>query len=284
MPPIRIVLAGLAASVAVACSGVAEPPGEQPPPSTPPPAQGTALEIIQQVFAEDFESGSFGVWQDRGNPERHAIISDPAFARSGSRYLQITVPAGSDGGWLNRFFMPGHDSIYISMWVRFDTNWQGGTKLMGFYGSRTDNQWSALGQAGRCPTGSDFFTALLVTSGAGNPGRAAYYTYHPDMPRTGTTCWGDSGAGRALLPAAVPLEPGRWQRLEYWVKLNTPGQSNGHHRFWVDGQLQGDWSGLRFRTTSDLRLNVFQLAPNAVAPQAQRMYVDDIIIGVPRRL
>src|SRR6266850_2772921 len=95
------------------------------------------------VFADDFESGTLNAWQDGVDPTRHRVVTDSSFAQSGNHYLDVTYPAGNDGGWLTRFLMPGYDSLYDSYYVRFPTNWQGSTKLLAFYGSRTDNQWSA---------------------------------------------------------------------------------------------------------------------------------------------
>ena len=71
----------------------------------------------------------------------------------------------------------------MSYYVRFAANWRGGTKLIAFYGSRTDDQWSALGKAGICPNGTDFFAAMLVTERTGDPGPTRFYTYHPAMAR-----------------------------------------------------------------------------------------------------
>src|SRR3989441_11469499 len=130
---------------------------------------------VDTVFAEDFESGTLAAWPDGVDPTRQRVVTNPSFAQSGSHYLAVTYPAGRDGGWLTRFFMPGYDSLYVSYYVRFPANWQGGTKLIALYGSRTDNQWSALGKAGMCPNGRDFFTAMLVTEPTGNPGPTRFF-------------------------------------------------------------------------------------------------------------
>src|SRR5258706_3347512 len=77
-----------------------------------------------QVFSEDFESGSLKAWQDGVDPARHRIGADPALAQSGDRYLAVTYPAGRDGGWLTRFLPPGYDTLYVSYDVRFPPKWQ----------------------------------------------------------------------------------------------------------------------------------------------------------------
>src|SRR2546425_7182180 len=130
------------------------------------PDQAPLPSGMASIFSDDFES--LDAWQDGVDPVRQRIVTDST-AQSGRSYLAVTYPAGRDGGWLTRFFLPGYDSLYVSYYVRFPANWQGGTKLIALYGSRTDNQWSALGKAGMCPNGRDFFTAMLVTEPTGNP-------------------------------------------------------------------------------------------------------------------
>ncbi len=161
-------VAPLVVSAVVACNqGSLGMPGTGE--SAPPGEDGS-------LFREDFESGTLAAWQDGVDPSRQRIVTDAKSAQSGSRYLAVTYPAGSDGGWLTRFFMPGYDSLYVSLYVRFPANWQGGTKIVGMYGSRTDNQWSGFGKAGLCPNGNDFFAAMLVTEPGGNPGPTRFYS------------------------------------------------------------------------------------------------------------
>jgi hypothetical protein len=242
---------------------------------------------VDTVFAEDFESGTLAAWPDGLDPKRQRVVTDPSFAESGTHYLEVTYPGGGDGGWLTRFFMPGYDSLYVSYYIRFPANWQGGTKLIAFYGSRTDNQWSAAGKAGRCPDGTDFFTAMLITEEGGGPGPTRFYTYYPAMAREpdGVTCWGRYGDGTETYLPPLTLTPGLWHHVEFWVKLNTPGQSNASQTFWLDGVQRGNWSGIRFRSSNVLRLNAVQLTFNrgiSGGPTTQSLYVDNLVVMTGR--
>jgi uncharacterized protein YjdB len=233
------------------------------------------------IFAEDFESGTLNAWQDGVDPTRHNVVTDATGAQSGSRYLDVTYPAGADGGWLTRFFMPGYDSLYVSYYVRFPTNWLGSTKLLALYGSRTDNQWSAFGQGGKCPNGTDFFASMLVTDLVGNPGPTRFYSYYPAMAREadGVTCYGRFGDGRETY-ASQAMSPGVWHQVEYWVKLNTVGQADAVQTFWIDGVQRGNWAGLSFRSSAILRLNSVQLTfSTGAAPQTQHIYVDNLVVS-----
>lgn len=239
--------------------------------------------VMDTVFVEDFESGTLEEWQDGVDPVRHQVVTDAAQAVSGRRFLRVLYPAGGDGGWLTRFFMPGYDSLYVSYYVRLPQGWQGGTKLIALYGSRTSDRWSAMGKAGLCPTGSDFFATMLITEVSGDPGPTRFYSYYPAMAKEpdGVTCWGRFGDGAEQYAAPLALSRGNWHHVEFWVKLNAPGRENATQQFWIDDTLRGTWTGLSFRTSTDLRLNSVQLTFNrgiAGGPTAQTLDVDNLVI------
>ena len=246
---------------------------------------------MQSIFSDDFES--LDAWQDGVDPVRQRIVTDST-AQSGRSYLAVTYPAGRDGGWLTRFFLPGYDSLYVSYYVRFPANWQGGTKLVALYGSRIDDQWSAMGKAGLCPSGSDFFSAMLLTEPSGNPGPARFYTYYPAMAREpdGVTCWGRYGNGTgsersspALYAPSLTFSRGAWHHVEFLVQLNAPDRADGRQVFWVDGTQWGSWSGLSFRTSAVLRLNAVQLSFNSGAEgvgHTQELDVDNLVVQAAR--
>ena len=237
----------------------------------------------EALFAEDFETGTLAAWSDGIDPTRHRIVTDPKSAQSGSRYLSVIYPAGKDGGWLTRFLPSGFDALYVSAYVRFPARWIGGTKLIALAGSRADDRWSAFGRAGVCPTGADFFNAMLVTEPRG-PVR--FYTYYPAMAREpdGTTCWGRFGDASETYVPPLTLSPDVWHRVELMVTLNTPGQRNASQRFWIDGVQRGAWSGFSFRDSPILRLNAVQLSfsVSGGASQTQELDMDNIEVRTDR--
>ncbi len=256
--------------------------------STPQPLNVAVTEWrsakVDTVFAEDFESGTLAAWSDGVDPARHRIVTDPSGAQSGGHYLEVTYPAGGDGRWLTHFLLPGYDSLFVSYYVRFSTNWLGGTKLIALYGSRTDNQWSAFGKAGICPNGTDFFAAMVVSEPAGSTG-TRFYTYYPAMAREpdGVTCWGRYGDRTETYVPPLTLSLGEWHHVEFWVKLNTPGQSDASQTFWLDGVERGTWAGFGFRSTAILRLTSLQLTfSTGAAPHTQRLYVDHLVVTTGR--
>jgi hypothetical protein len=234
------------------------------------------------VFADDFEAGNLAAWHDGVDPTRHRIVLDQNGAQSGNHYLEVTYPAGADGGWLTRFLPRGYDSLYVSLWVRLPQSWKGDTKLVALYGSRTDNQWSAFGQAGKCPTGTDFFAAMLVFNQT-----VRFYTYYPAMAREpdGVTCWGRFGDGSETYTSA-PMSTGVWHQVEFWVRLNTPGRADASQAFWLDGVGGGRWSGFSLRSAEILRLNAVQLTFSrglSNGPTNEHIDVDHLVVLTSRK-
>lgn len=244
---------------------------------------GSSRSGVDTVFAEDFESGTLAAWQDGVDPVRHRIVADSGAAQSGRQFLRVTYVAGGDGGWLTHFLPPGYDSLYVSYYVRLPSDWEGGTKLVALYGSRTDDQWSAMGKAGICPRGSDFFATMLIAEVTGSPGPTRFYSYYPAMAREpdGVTCWGRFGDGTEQYTQALTLSRGAWHHIEFWVRLNEPGHDDATQQFWIDGTRRGTWAGFSFRNTRDLRLNSVQLTFNrgiTGGPKTETLDVDHLLV------
>jgi hypothetical protein len=76
-----------------------------------------------------------------------------------------------------------------------------------------------------------------------------------------------------------------WHHVEFWVRLNTPGQDNAAERFWIDGVERGRWAGFRLRASAVLRLNAVQLTFNrgiSGGPLAEDLFVDDVVVTTGR--
>jgi hypothetical protein len=251
-------------------------------------ASSTPTTRVDTIFAENWESGSKAAWTDENSGSLHTILTDASAAHSGSRVLRVTFPAGTEPGYLQHWFMPGYDSVFVRFWFKLDPSWVGNTKLLDLAGNRIDDQWSAAGEGGRCPTGTDFFSTWLVmpTSNSNDvPSLLRMYTYYPGMPKQpdGVTCWGSYGLTDGATYATPPaLTRGVWHKAELWVKLNAIGQANGAEKYWLDGQLVGNWPNMVLRKTTDLRLNRVMLgfshAGAGPASVPRTLYIDDLVI------
>ena len=64
------------------------------------------------------------------------------------------------------------------------------------------------------------------------------------------------------------------------VDAGTPGRHDGRQRLWIDGQLQIDVSGMRWRDTTDLRVNEFAIVDYMPgSPKTQHIWFDNILIS-----
>jgi hypothetical protein len=238
------------------------------------------------VFCDDFEQGNFAQWEDGYNSALHRITSVTTNVYQGQKALEATYPAGSDGGWLTRWFMPGYDDAYARLYVKFEQEWQCGqncSKILAFYGNRIDDPWSGFGQAGTRPDGTDFFYSGLATLNwyrHPDPGEIIFYSYFPEMqPAPDGKYWGNFFFQNDPRDA---LQPGRWYCLELELKANTPGLHNGLQKMWIDGSFKGEVSNMRWRDTTNLRINAFQLTFSGAVPVTQHVWIDNVVVSTQK--
>lgn len=78
---------------------------------------------------------------------------------------------------------------------------------------------------------------------------------------------------------------GRWQCIEAHMKLNTPGQSDGVFEFWVDGNLDGQATGLNWRGLyTDYGINhvVLENYGDGSNHTVPFRYLDDFVVATQR--
>jgi uncharacterized protein YjdB len=236
---------------------------------------------VGTVFSDDFEAGTFAKW-DESNSAVQQIINDPASAHSGNRFLRLTYGInGQDAGWLNKYFYQGYTQLYVRYYARFSSNFTGITKLVGFHGAPIGNPTFGVGRAGICPNGTDSFASLLVED-YGDAHPTKMYTYWEDMwADTNGQCWGRYGPTPSTWPyASMPeLARGVWHKIEYTIKLNSaPNVADGAQRFWVDGVLYGEWTGIRFGDPALINIGVLQISGSGTTTQLQTIDYDDLIL------
>jgi len=232
------------------------------------------------IFADDFESGNLSAW-DSVASDRYRVTSDPARVRSGNFALEGEITPDNGYGEINKWFMPGYDEIYFRFYVMFEegfSNLRGDGNGMHFAsvaGNNIANKWSSHGQAGIVPNGTDFFvTTVDPNHQYGDPALQPFmfYSYFPDM----SCCYGNVFQQQA---PALDLVPGQWHEVIVYVDAGTPGQADGSQSLWFDGQLKIDVQGMRWRDTTDLRLNeVMFVNYMPGATQTQRIWIDDVLV------
>ena len=90
---------------------------------------------------------------------------------------------------------------------------------------------------------------------------------------------------RGVTPIFAADHAGKWFCIEVHVRLNDPGQSNGIHEFWIDGNLEARRTGLNFvGTYADYGINAVYLENywNGGSPKQQERYFDSFVVSTKR--
>jgi hypothetical protein len=79
------------------------------------------------------------------------------------------------------------------------------------------------------------------------------------------------------------LNKNQWYTIRYYVRVNTPGQSNGVLRGWIDGEQVMEKTGLRFDDTGDFQIERVWMdvyhGGKVVAPQDLHLFFDNIVVS-----
>jgi polysaccharide lyase-like protein len=279
---LALIKAALAASaaLALACER-ADPTNPQPLPSSGPQPGPTATIIFQ----DGFESGNLSLWTQEPNNGRYSITTNAARVKSGTRSLQTLYSPTNAYGFLGRWFMPGYDEVYLKFNVMFEENFQNmrpdgnGGHYAAVIGNRIDNSRSSFGTAGTKPNGTDFFYAGVDPQ--------QYPRWDPTLrPFSFYTYWPDqTGSYGTIIPQPSPQTPlvgGQWQEVIVHIKMNTPGQYNGSETLWINGVKKIEKLNMRWRTTTDLRINLVRF-DNYMdkAPKTEYVWLDDVTVWRP---
>jgi hypothetical protein len=199
--------------------------------------------------------------------------------------LQATVPKGQHTG-LNMTYRfqdrsgSEPEEIYFRYYLRLGNGWSPTSdgKFPGIAGT-----YGRAGWGGRVPNGYDGWSARgLFGRASGGKTPIGNYTYHLDDKKRK---WGEHllWGGPAGPDNRAHLENNRWYCIETYVRLNTPGEYDGILRGWIDGELTYDRTNLRFRDTTDLKIETVWLnlyhGGSLVAPSDHVLFIDNVVIA-----
>ena len=128
------------------------------------------------------------------------------------------------------------------------------------------------------------FESWRGTAADTSPGSLNVYIYHPGQ----RSQWGDHffpdgevmpntslpynfGSGFVSRPW-ITCKLGRWYCVEFMVKANTVGQSDGRVACWLDGKLIADFQNLELRKADSLKINRFNLSLHAGSNQTRETF------------
>ena len=209
------------------------------------------------LFVEDFETGDAkeagARWGNVSKPENMAFPEDVHANSPGKRSHRI-----AENGHLYTHTR-GVDRLHARFYVKFHEKTGYIHHFVHLAADRTPTPWPK-GGAGLRPAGDQSFSSGIEPWGkwgeVGPPGVWHFYSYWHEMK-------GDAKGnywGNFFEAEQERIQPGRWYCVEAMMQANSaPEKADGEQAFWVDGKKLGHFTGIRWRTTPDLKLNTFWL-------------------------
>jgi uncharacterized protein YjdB len=176
-----------------------------------------------------------------------SIVQDGSAPKSPSSVMQVTYPAGLPGG--NAPFQQDHGisggqytEFYGAIWVKFSSNFVGqisGVNKL-FFIWTDDNGGTPAYYLSAQAVGAENFQPQIRTQDAGAQ----------DLPPN------VSGQTGYTFPRNT------WVEWEFYIKINTPGSSNGIVRVWMNGVKVSDYTNIHVSpASSQAHLQDYQFAP-----------------------
>jgi len=214
----------------------AGPTGDgEPPPAQPWPNEPAGFTVLTD---QPWDALASLGWKHVNRSSQSRIVQDPTAPLSPHNVLEDFYPAGYVGGGEPAvdFFRLGSTELFIGFWWKASPNWQGhpsdNTNKLAFV-------WTQQG--------TDWIIAMW-----GNPGGP--YDLRTLNEGMGIDEWLTPNRGNGQ------VVPGTWYRIEWYVRLATePGANNGMSRWWINGQLVGDYANIN--TSRATQIVQFEFAP-----------------------
>jgi hypothetical protein len=117
------------------------------------------------------------------------------------------------------------------------------------------------------PNRSQKMAIFNLTNGVDNERRYQVYVYvDPDgyyaVDHSDIANWRFYGLPQNV-GTAVPARGDQWDKIKLYVRLNTPGQSNGIVRMWVNDQLKVEYTNVPIRANTSYGMNRLILSNSA---------------------
>lgn len=286
-----------------------ESPPATPPTPAPSPAPAPRLVTAQTradratltrleqpgtvLFADDFESdASFARWFEANGREqgrtRIATETDVAHGGRGALALTSTANDGKSQGaglvaWLGD---EGHDCVHLRYWIRYAPDYdQGNLHHTGGSISAVagTDKWAGMGSAGKLPRGDDHFDSRVEGwcdwRRVPPPGFLHCYTYWMDMRRDRDGNYWGNMLGPEPGERHVP-ERGAWHCIEHRIAANAPGAPDGEMAVWIDGKLYLHYTGIRWRSSAEVRIKRIGLLVYVHEARADNTaWFDDVVVS-----
>ncbi len=249
------------------------------------------------LFADNFESGDMARWDQKRGP----VTMTRESPNSGAWSVQMPMNRGENhGSDAIKWFMPGADTVYVRCYVKFSPDYTYSHHFITLLANQRTNKWSAFGKAGLKPNGTYYSTGMEPWFAWGKnppPGEVNLYTYFLDMEpdRKMNRYWGngffapgpEKGTAASEHRFIPPLD--KWHCWEFMIEANSaPEKADGRQAMWVDGKLIGEFTGIRWRSDMDLKVNSFWLQHYGYDEsdptrqywgKSQSVWFDDVVVA-----
>ncbi len=264
------------------------------------------------IFADDFESYTSpsqltSKWSSAYQPSNLRIATEQGNYYAGGKAVEMTLPISTAevANALNKTLAPTVDTAFIRAYTKFDPGYS--VTNSNHNGLRLSAKYPGPGI--KPPTdGTGFFLFLVQNNiqGAGRPGEVMpgypdIYAYWPrQRSEFGDLWWpdgyvvpyddtiGNKGEWIAY-PAQYPdfkvlpnlqVQRDRWYCYELMVKCNTPGKNDGEVKYWIDGNVVGDFPNLNFRSISSLKIDTAHIGLHALhSERVNKKWYDNVVVA-----
>jgi hypothetical protein len=152
---------------------------------------------------------------------------------------------------------------------------------------------------GTCPSGGDQTTnAPRLADGGNNPagkatgwsgrnmwqtgGHLIQYFYHPNQ----TTKYGPGYNYRYASGGRTYINDNKWHSIEHYVKMNTPGKTDGVFQAWFDGTRVLNLQNIRFRDDTSYAIDMLMFSvffgggdASFASTKDEYLYFDDFVLS-----
>jgi RNA polymerase sigma-70 factor (ECF subfamily) len=251
------------------------------------------------LFTENFESGRLEDIVMRwgsGGGEAMRLDTERSAASRGGQSLAITLPRAPSENPQWRFgphlftHTRGVDRMHVRFYVKLHERHGCASTLFRIEAERQPTRWPN-GAEGERPDGAlRFFSVVGMCDDfarASKPGAMRFYSYWHDMPEDGRgQYW-----GKDFVSKSDPILRNRWVCVEAMIQANSsPELSDGAQTMWIDGRQVAEFTGIRWRTSDELKLNsvwlLYGVNTPAIAANAEAGLVehnearfDDIVVA-----
>lgn len=259
------------------------------------------------LSADDFENGMVNIYTEGDRYKNNVDVN--ASAANQSKYGALHTWSKGEDGPTCRYPIPNEahtherQTYFVRMYLNYDDSFHPGDGMegVGVKGFGIYNEQGPSGINTPCD-GTNWYAASCQFVGWGpsqkpeaNNGYLWFghlYSYCPEADKAiaeqGTIKLNNPGSGNSPYRFSIYADPylyikfNQWYCYEIGLYLNTPGQSDGEIRFWIDGVLQSRATNMRFRNIEDLKpqyvhLNLHRTTPNF--PQVMKRFADNIVIS-----